>query len=291
MVVEDILRAVIALPLIFLLPGYILLYSLIKDKSYNLNFFEFIFIQILSSVLISGLLSLILAQLGYFSIINLIILLILFCVVLSWRSSVKFNLDLIPFPEYSYHSLILICILLIAIGLFMHPYPWILGGRDPGVYVNTGINIAKTGSIIIHDPLMASMNKSMQHEFYQVEQFPGFYTTNMSIGEVTPQFFYLWGVWISIFYSLFGLNLALYVTPLFALLAISSVYLAGKYLFNRNVGLIAALLLTLNFAEIWYARDPTTEVFTQFLIFSGIFTFALFRKVLNNRLGIIRRYA
>ncbi len=96
-------------------------------------------------------------------------------------------------------------ILLIAIALSFHPYPWILGDRDPGVYVNTGVNIANTGGILIHDPILAHMDAFTQQFFYQIAtpsdiekynlkyqgiQFPGFYITNKQTGEITPQFFY-----------------------------------------------------------------------------------------------------
>lgn len=96
----------------------------------------------------------------------------------------------------------------------------------------------------------------------------------------------MWPVWIGIFYSIFELKVGLYITPLFALLAILSVFFAGKTLFNRNVGLTASLLLTLNFAQVWYARYPTSEVFTQFLVFSGIFTFIIFNRTSSKFFGI-----
>lgn len=301
MIVEMILKAVIGLPLIFILSGYIMFNAFAKEKMRELDFSEVIFLQILGSVLISGWIGLTLAEFGYFSLPNLLILLVVFSGLLGWKYKVKFNLKLFPKPKLDYKSLALIIILLIAVGLFYNPYPWILGGRDPGVYVNTGVNIAKTGSIISYDPLLASMDESTQQTFYQIEtrpevlnvkkyegtQFPGFYISNKTTGEITPQFYYLWSTWIAIFYTLFGLKVGLYITPFFGVLSILSIYFTGKILFNRNVGLIASLLLTLNFAQIWYARYPTTEIFTQFLIFSGIFTFIIFYRYLDKYFGLI----
>jgi 4-amino-4-deoxy-L-arabinose transferase-like glycosyltransferase len=147
------------------------------------------------------------------------------------------------------------------------------------------------------------MNESVKPYFYQSapeqqalvkklegRQFgwsSGFYMTDKTVGEVTPQFFYLWPTWIGIFYSIFGLRNGLYVTPLFALFAVLSIYFFGKTMFNKNVGLIASSLLTLNFAQIWYARYPTTEVFTQFLIFGGLATFILFMRNMNKYFGVV----
>lgn len=294
-------KALISLPLIFFIPGYITYNAFVKEK-FNLDFSEVVFLQILTSILISGWIALTLAELGYFSLFNLLIPLIVFSVVLGWKYKVKFRLESFPKPELNYKSIALVAILLIAFTLFFHPYPWVLGGRDPGVYINTGVNIANTGSVIIHDPLLAScMDETMQKAFYQIEsrpevlnkikyegiQFPGFYITDKTTGEITPQFFYLWTTWIAIFYSLFELKIGLYVTSFFALLSILSIFFSGKTLFNKNVGLIASLILALNFAQIWYARYPTAEVFTQLLIFSGIATFILFNRTSNNYFGVI----
>lgn len=183
-----ILKAVISLPLIFFVPGYITYNTLVKEKL-NLGFFEVVYPQILASILISGWIGLILAELGYFSLLNLLFLLIILSVFLLWKKKIKFTIKSYPKPKLNREPLLLIVILLIAIGLFFHPYEWIKGGRDPGVYVNTGVNIAKTGSIIIHDPIMEGMDDSTKKIFYQFKtnpevlkkikfdgkQFPGFY--------------------------------------------------------------------------------------------------------------------
>lgn len=299
MTVNMILKIMVT-PIIFFLPGYILFNILTKERMEKLDI-ETLFLQILGSILTSGWMGLTLAEIGHFSLFNLVASLLIICGLLGWKYKIKFNLKLFTKPRLERGSLVLIIILLVAVGLFFPPYQWILGGRDPGVYVNTGVNIAKTGSIIIHDKLLADIDESARGDFYQIEtrpnvlskikydgsQFLGYYITDKMTGEVTPQFFYLWSTWIAIFYSIFGLKFGTYVTPFFVLLSILSIYFTGKTLFNKNVGLIALILLTLNFAQVWYARYPTTEIFTQLLIFSGIFTFILFNRSLNRYLGLI----
>src|SRR5690606_36059753 len=49
-------------------------------------------------------------------------------------------------------------------------------------------------------------------------------------------------------------------------------------LYNKIAGLLASLILVLNFAQIWYARYPTSEIFTMFVILSGIIAFLIFMK-------------
>ena len=278
------LKALISVPLIFYVPGYVTYIVLHKEKSKD-DFLEAVFLQILSSILISGWIAFLLMELGCFSLFNLLVLLIVFSGILSWKYKVKFRFESFSKPSLNYKSITLIVILVIAITLFFHPYPWILGGVDTGVYVNTGVNIAKTGSAVQHDSLLANIYEFTKTGFD--EQFPGFPITNKTTGEVRPGFFYLWPTIIAIFYSIFGLKIGLYVTSFFALLSILSIYFTGKILFNKNVGLIASLLLALNFAQIWYARCPATEVFTQLLIFSGLFTFILFSRTSNGYFGVI----
>jgi 4-amino-4-deoxy-L-arabinose transferase-like glycosyltransferase len=279
------IKALISIPLILFLPGY-LLYQVFIAEKIELRFIEKIYLQMSGSILVSGLIGLLLADAGLFSLIHLLISILVVCCIIWWKLnfkvSVKFNTKI----NINVYEIGLILILILAVSLFFHPNPWILGGRDQGVYINTGVNIANTGSILIHDNLLKSLNVSEYGNFFSIgdnhsnnpaiyegSQYPGFYITDSQTGAVTPQFFYLWPSWIAIFYSIFGLSIGLFVTPFFAVLSIISIYLVGKTLFNSRVGLLAAFFSTLNFAFIWYSREPTTEIFTMFLIFLGIFAF------------------
>jgi 4-amino-4-deoxy-L-arabinose transferase-like glycosyltransferase len=286
-------RAVVSLPLIFFIPGF-LIFTLLDQKITRLEritgFTEVIFIQVLISTLISGCIGLALAQLGLFSLFYVDLVIISGCVIIIGIFKPSWNNVQFPQQHSGKTTYALIVILLLALALFFHPSPWIFGGRDPGVYVNTGVNIANTGAIITIDPFLGNMNNHTQNLFYQIEknpavlrtikyqgiQFPGFYITNAQTGEVIPQFFHLWPVWIALFYSIFGLETALYITPVFALFSVLSIFLVGKHLYNTSAGLIAGLILIVNFAQIWYARYPTSEIFTMFIIFSGIFAFLIY---------------
>jgi hypothetical protein len=120
-----------------------------------------------------------------------------------------------------------------------------------------------------------------------LQKYPGFVVTNPEEGLIIPYFYHLYPVWIAIFYSLFGIKSCLFVNPFFALLSIFSIYLTGKRLFNENVGLLSAFLLTINVAQVWQARFPTTEILTQFLVFSGIYTLALSNRGKGNFFALV----
>ncbi|MCX6776182.1 MAG: glycosyltransferase family 39 protein [Candidatus Micrarchaeota archaeon] len=286
--------------LIFLIPGF-LLYCAFHNKKLKLGFLETVLSILLGNIILSGWLGLILAELGFFSIPNLTVLLLLVSIPLAIKSYGRFDTNLFQKPALTSTSILLIILLLLASSLFLKPYEWIVGGRDQGVYVNTGANIAKTGSVVINDPILSDMNDSSRDVFYIMEkrveilnksyhqglQYLGFYITDKDRGEITPQFLYLYPTWIAILYSLFGLESSLYITPIFAILAVLSVFFLIKLLFNDKVALLSTFLLILNFAEIWYAREPSTEVFTQLLTFSGLALFILFNRTHNKYFGII----
>lgn len=276
------LKSLLSIPLVFFLPGY-LAYNAFMKEGAGIEPPEILFLQVMGSVLLSGWIGLILAELGFFSLMNLCILLLLFCCIIKFKFHVKLDLSSFLDIRIDKGALPIIGILLLSIILFFHPYPWILGNLDQGTYVNTGVNIANTGSIIVHDSLMGSLGSDLVDNIFYVfylghgVQYPGFYLTD-NPGTVIPQFFYLWPTWIAIFYSMFGLSNSFFLTPVIGLLSVFSIYFAGKTLFNKNVGLLASLLLSINFAQIWYSRDPMSEMLTMLLFFSGLSLFILFMK-------------
>ena len=53
---------------------------------------------------------------------------------------------------------------LVALGLWMHPIAseYVMGGKDPGTYMNEGIQIAQRGGLVIHDPVVAAVPSATQ---------------------------------------------------------------------------------------------------------------------------------
>ena len=43
---------------------------------------------------------------------------------------------------------------------------WVIGGRDPGVYVNEGIQIAQSRSLVTTDRIAASVPAAMRDLFF-----------------------------------------------------------------------------------------------------------------------------
>ena len=57
---------------------------------------------------------------------------------------------------------------LVALALWVFPPPseYIIGGKDPGVYMNAGVQIAQRGSLVIDDRLVASLPADTRGLFF-----------------------------------------------------------------------------------------------------------------------------
>jgi 4-amino-4-deoxy-L-arabinose transferase-like glycosyltransferase len=320
---------VAALPFILLLPGYFTLHlppwGEMSDLKRTLG--QCLFLSLLISVLISGLLGLVLAQVGIFSLGGLLLALAaysVFCLALiaakrisdlryfdwaQYKSSIADFLNRKPVVSpaepsaignrkftvsagirLGWEDAIIIILFCLSLLLYAKPAEYIIGWLDAGWYVNTGIHIAKTGSLTGESRIFSSLPPSAKPLFYSsfaslkgmFPYFPdvasrgiylwAFAMADPARGEVTAYHPPLFSIWIAIFYALGGVRFCLYATPFFGALGVLSLYFAGKAMFGREVGLLAAALLAISFTQIYFSRVPYSEVLTQCLLFSGIYT-------------------
>lgn len=282
-----------ALPLIFLLPGYFTLHlpPWGKTNQAKTAFGQRLFLSLLISVLISGPIGLILAQAGVFSLGGLLLALSAYSVFCLTFIAIKgeglsFSFHHIRFGREDAIVIFLLCLSLL---LYARPAEYILGWLDAGWYVNTGVHIAKTGSLTGESQIFSSLPPAAKPLFYSsfaslkklFPYFPdtesrGIYLWSFAVadpdrGLVTAYHPPLFSIWIAIFYALGGLRFGLYATPFFGTLSVLSLYFAGKAMFGRKVGLLAAVLLAVSFTQIYFSRAPYSEILSQFLLFSGIY--------------------
>ncbi len=272
------LLALLGIPLLFYLPGYCLA-RLFPPKARN---FELVFFEIAISILLTGLIAFVLAHLAMFSLIHLYALLGATCLIscLVKRPSLKFNSKKI--------LTILIFAAIASSAAFLKPTEAFHGGLDPGVYLSTGVNIAKTGAILISSPVIKEIHDSNLTGFYQLNEIPlwgyygyelpGFYITNPEKGTVTPQFYHMYSVWIAIFYSLFGLKGTLFVAPFFSLLSIVTIFLFVKKTFTIDIAILSTALIAISFAQVWYSLTTNSEILMQFYLFLTLYFLHTFTK-------------
>jgi hypothetical protein len=291
-----ILKAFVTLPFIFFIPGFVTFTALKANRidSLKLSLFETLFLQVLASILISGWIAFTLAEIGCFSLWLLCAILAAYSLAMFLIFRARFTRAPFPRPRWNRQTVFLILLTVVAFSLFFHPWKGISGEWGIGVDISAGASIAYSGSIITHDPILSAMPDSLRDTFYWTaqdgttgRQFIDIAILDNDSGTVMPIKPHLGPVWLAIFYSIFGLSGTLYSQPLFGLLAVLSVFLAGKTIWNWRVGAIASALLAVNFVQVFFSQYPSPEILFQLLAFGGIAIFVLFMRTHNGFFGIV----
>jgi 4-amino-4-deoxy-L-arabinose transferase-like glycosyltransferase len=265
-----------------------------KQRPFTGTRLEAVFASLTLGLIIMGWLAFVLAELGSFSIFTLGLLwagLSLF-LVLRRRHGSHGQFVFTPPPAKQIFAFLpgwvewaaLGLWLVAAVYLFGRPHQFVVGGADAGVYVNLGAEIAKNGSILIQDDFLANLPASLYPAFLRPQNnaiapyyiLPAFFVIGEPIGEITPQFYHLHPVWQAVAYSLggqsSGVQAELLMSGFWALLSALAVYLSVRRIVGWETALLALAGLSLNALQVWFARYPTTETFTQFLLWAGFWS-------------------
>jgi hypothetical protein len=176
-------------------------------------------------------------------------------------------------------ALIPIALALFAATRFSPPSEYVIGGKDPGVYINAGVQIAQRGTLAYHDPIVAMVPPFARDLFvpqdinrpgFVAPRFMGFFVLDPDRGTVVSQFPHLFPASIAIGYGLAGLNGARWTVTAWGVLGVLAVYFLGVRLFGRPAAAAAATLLALSVIEVWFARYPNAEVSMQALLFAAL---------------------
>src|SRR5262245_34228694 len=169
---------------------------------------------------------------------------------------------------------------IVAVGIwrFFPPSEYIIGGKDPGTYMNEGIQIAQRGAIIVQDPVVASVPPFARDLFfpsyarpdYDSLRFMGFFVQDLDRGTVVGQFPHLFPASIAVGYGIDGLTGARRTVGVWAILGLLAVYFAAARLAGRAVAAAAAGLLSLHVITVWFAKYPNAEVVMQALLFAAL---------------------
>jgi hypothetical protein len=178
----------------------------------------------------------------------------------------------------------LLPLLLVALGtwLFQPPAEYVMGGKDPGVYINEGIQIAQRGAIVIEDSTIAELPAQFRDLFfpshdmrtYYGTRFMGFFIKNPARGTVIGQFPHLFPASIAIGYGLDGLTGARRTVAFWGLLGLVAVYFVAARLIGPPIAALSVALLAINVVEVWFGRYPNAELVMQALMFAAMLAFA-----------------
>lgn len=169
---------------------------------------------------------------------------------------------------------------LVVLGLwrFFPSSEYVIGGKDPGTYVNEGVQIAQRGALMFQDPVVSSVPPfardlffpSHQRQDYYGTRFMGFFITDPGQGAVVGQFPHLFPASIAVGYGIGGLTGALRTVGAWAILGLLAVYFTGVRFAGRTAAAAAAALLALHVIEVWFSRYPNAEVVMQALLFAAL---------------------
>lgn len=260
---------------------FIALTYLVSIQFYYSRFkkvFENIIISLSVSVLVIGVLALGLVVLNQYSLFNLILFIVILSVgllIVQFKKRYSFLVFTVNKKCFNLQNVILISLLIVVCYLyFFFPTQYILGGRDPGVYVVTAVNIAKTGGLNFDDPLLNEMYQYLGDDLRL--GYPGIYSElargfSNSASDLVPQFYHLLPTYQAISYDLFGIDGLLRTTGFFGLFSIMLMYLMTKKISGGTAALIVMVLMLVNPAQLWNVRMPVTETLGQFILILSMY--------------------
>ena len=238
---------------------------------------ERLFWQVLLSLSISLSLVLALAAIGRYSFERLVGADL--ALAAAGALAARFRLRLgTPARRPGVAALVPLALLLLGVWRFFPSSEYVIGGKDPGTYMNEGIQIAQRGALAPVDPLIASVPPfardlffpSHQRSEYYSLRFMGFFIRDPDEGHVVGQFPHLFPASIALGYGLDGLSGARRTVGVWAVLGVLAVYFAGARLFGRMAAGAAAGLLAVHVIQVWFARYPNAEVVMQAMLFSAL---------------------
>jgi hypothetical protein len=167
--------------------------------------------------------------------------------------------------------------------LLERPHEYLLGGLDPGVYVNAAIHIGRSGSVVWWDRDMSSLSPAARaalfrepvDPFGQGSRLIGFYIVDAARGWVVPHGVHLLPAAMAIGFTLGGVTGLFGTPPVLALVGIACVATLARRWGGTAAGGLAVLLLLANPAENWFGRYPAAELLVQVGVFGSVLCFAL----------------
>ena len=258
-----------ALFLVVLVPlvGWLVWSRLPAGHGEEEDYLETAFASVLCGVIITGLSALLLAEIGDLSQGFLLACLAITTAVL-WR--IPRRLPSGPRPRAMDVAAVLL-LTTFAIATVAPGSEDILGGRDPGVYSNTGSWVAREGTLRVHAEGLRLVDEPAVPAFHRGRVFiPALHVLDATRGEVVPQFFHLHPVYMALGFWIGGAAVAFLVPPFFGVMAELAVFFFARRLLGTIPAVIAASLLAVNLAQIWGVRNPYSEGATQLGVFAAL---------------------
>jgi hypothetical protein len=270
---------VIYLAIVAWLPGAVLFRAPIADRSKRaqLDPEERLFWSVIISIAFSVSVAFALAAVGRYTFPRVLIADVVAAAAIGIAT--RFDLRLgSPRRLPSWTAILPLTLVALGVWRFFPPAEFIIGGRDPGIYINEGVQIAQQGTFVYDDPLVASVPpfardlffRSYGRSDYYGLRWVGFQLLDIRDGSTIGQFPHLFPASVAIAYGIDGLTGARRVVGVWAILGLLSVYFLGTRLVGRLSAWAGASLLAIHLVQVWFGRYPNSEMAMQAVLWAAL---------------------
>jgi hypothetical protein len=251
--------------------------------------FEWILSGLLGAFAVTSAILLFTAQVGLFRIRYWLLLLAAFSLT---ALLLRFFRGREPAPSLRPHcsrsepkDLWLLPLVAFAFWMMNRPAEFVAGYRDPGEYVNIAVRLSDSPSLRIRDTQFQDFNAPEKQALFLQEPLdqtlfpevlPGFWLADARNGELLPQYFPLYPLWLALCFKLFRFEGIFFFNVLLGTLGVLLTLGLTEQLFrSRTVACAAGLLLAGNAGQIWMSRSPFSEMLAQLFLLGGLTLLAL----------------
>lgn len=193
-------------------------------------------------------------------------------------------------PSWRPDSVLVAVIVLVAAGyqLYQPAFEQIVGGRDPVTYMVSGVHLARAGSWVSYDEVVAGIPAEHREAFLGPDRrqrvghwgsrLIGWYLMDPETARVVPQGLPLYPTTIGLGYLVAGIGGAVNATKVLAVLSVVALFLLGRRFLGTEVGLTAAAFLLVSPAQVWFSRFANAETAAQVLVLVGLYGLLMYRR-------------
>lgn len=228
---------------------------------------ELALILIAAGVAVIGTVGLATAQIGIFGWPSLIAGSLVLGIVLS---AVVTRLHIPRIVVDPMGLVIVIAVAVLAGVMFLPGFHFGTGDRDPGVYMETGAAIARTGSLTIDPGVAGIPGLPVQSSYGLGVLWPGLWDSGDGTGTIVPQFYHLWSALLGTAYLVHGFGGEANLTPALGVVAVLLAVLVARRVGGPVAAAFTGVLLSTMMMQVWQAKYPSSEIIAEMLFLASV---------------------
>ncbi|MEW6363036.1 MAG: hypothetical protein AB1714_00180 [Acidobacteriota bacterium] len=276
----------LALLLAVLVPGFLLFRCFGQEEAARKPRGELLFAVLAAGLYLASWIGILLVEIGRFTPVWMSGTLAALSLIL-WLGARRASSPLAGGPRAGGWLSGLPLLLLLALLPLYRPFEYILGGRDPGVYVNAGIMVSRTGGIPFRDPLIDELPAEVRGLFLRdvpsygvttTERIQGYWYPGKSAGGIVSQGLHLFPAWLGAGRWLFGYPGLLWMIPVIALFGCAGIYYFCSSVASWQASAVATVLLLMSPIQIYFSKYPSSEVLVLALLWPALYFYQCFTE-------------